>query len=160
MVFSTVVNGKRVRAVAEAGKSGYFYILDAKTGQNIFPPVAFVTEHHTPPSARGTLECPGSQGGAQYGPSAFDPVSRTAFVTGLNMCMTLKVGPVSPGSGEKDFGGTSSVPANLPQTGTVTAVDTSTGKVRWHDMLPYPMIGGATATAGGLVFAGDAHGTL
>jgi len=160
MVFTTVVAGKPVRAVAEAGKSGYFYILDAKTGKNIFPPVPFVTEHHTPPTAQGTLECPGSQGGSQYGPAAFDPASRTAFVTGLNMCMTLKVGPVSPGSGEKDFGGTSSVPAGLPQTGTVTAVDTTTGAVRWHDTLPYPMIGGATATAGGLVFAGDAHGTL
>jgi PQQ-dependent dehydrogenase (methanol/ethanol family) len=160
MVFNTVVNGKPVRAVAEAGKSGYFFILDSKTGKNLFAPVPFVTQHHTTPTAAGTLECPGSQGGSQYGPAAFSPQTRTAFVTGLNMCMVLKVGPVSPGNGEKDFGGTATVPPNLPQTGTLTAVDTTTGKVGWHDTLPYPMIGGATVTASGLVFAGDAHGTL
>jgi alcohol dehydrogenase (cytochrome c) len=160
MVFNTVAGGKPVRAVAEAGKSGYFFIIDAKTGKNLFAPVPFVTQHHTPPTTAGTLECPGSQGGSQYGPAAFSPQTHTAFVTGLNMCMILKVGTVSPGSGEKDFGGTATVPPDLPQTGTVTAVDTTTGKVRWHVTLPYPMIGGATATAGGLVFAGDAHGTL
>lgn len=160
MVFTTVINGAPVRAVAEAGKSGYFFILNARTGASLFPPVPFVTEHHTPPTRQGTLECPGSLGGAQYGPSAYSPLTHTAYVTGLNLCMTLTAGAASAGSGEKDFGGTSSVPPGLPQTGTVTAVDTTTGAVRWHDTLPAPMIGGATVTAGGLVFAGDAHGTL
>ncbi|MBV9448066.1 MAG: PQQ-binding-like beta-propeller repeat protein [Streptosporangiaceae bacterium] len=160
MVFDAVLGGKKVRAVAEAGKSGYFFVLDAATGRNLFPPVPFVTQKHSPPTAEGVLECPGSLGGAQYGPSAFSPVTRAAYVTGLNVCMTLKVGPASPGTGEKDFGGTSSIPPGLPQTGTVTAVDTGTGHVLWARTLPAPMIGGATATAGGLVFAGDAHGTL
>ncbi len=160
MIFNTVINGKKTRAVAEAGKSGYLFLLDAATGGNLFPPVPFVTEHHTPPTRQGALECPGSLGGAQYGPSAYSPLTSDAYVTGLNMCMVLKTGPVTPGSGEKDFGGTSSIPQGLPQTGTVTAVDARTGKVRWHDTLPAPMIGGATATAGGLLFAGDAHGTL
>jgi len=160
MIFNATVDGKKVRAVAEAGKSGYFFILNAATGKNLFPPVPFVTEKHSPPTAKGVLECPGSLGGAQYGPSAYSPVLHTAFVTGLNVCMILKVGAPSPGSGEKDFGGTSSIPPNLPQTGTITAVDTDTGKTLWARTLPAPMIGGATATAGGLVLAGDAHGTL
>lgn len=160
MIFNATVGGKKVRAVAEAGKSGYLFLLNAATGKNLFPPVPFVTEKHSPPTAAGVLECPGSLGGAQYGPSAYSPVLHTAFVTGLNMCMILKVGAPSPGSGEKDFGGTSSIPPNLPQTGTVTAVDTDTGKTLWARTLPAPMIGGATATAGGLVLAGDAHGTL
>jgi PQQ-dependent dehydrogenase (methanol/ethanol family) len=160
MIFDTVVNGKKVRAVAEAGKSGYFFILSAATGRDLFAPVPFVKQKHSPPTPAGVLECPGSLGGAQYGPSAFSPVTHAAYVTGLNMCMNLKVGPVSPGSGEKDFGGTSSVPPGVPQTGTVTGIDTSTGKKLWQRTLPSPMIGGATATAGGLVFAGDAHGTL
>jgi alcohol dehydrogenase (cytochrome c) len=160
MVFDTTVGGKNVRAVAEAGKSGYFFILNAATGKNLFPPVPFVTQKHSPPTAAGVLECPGSLGGAQYGPSAYSPVTHVAYVTGLNMCMTLKTGATSAGGGEKDFGGTSSIPPGVPQTGTVTAVDTGTGHVLWHKTLPAPMIGGVTATAGGLVFAGDAHGTL
>ena len=160
MVFDATLHGKTVRAVAEAGKSGFLFILNAATGKNLFPPVPFVTERHRPPTAAGVLECPGSLGGSQYGPSAYSPLSHTAFVTGLNMCMILKVGAPSPGSGEKDFGGTSSIPPDQPQTGTVTAVDVNTGRPLWARTLPSPMIGGATATASGLVFAGDAHGTL
>src|SRR6202040_4442068 len=50
---------------------------------------------------------------------------------------------------------------NVPggvQAGNVTAVDYNTGKIRWQGKTPQPMIGGILATAGGLVFAGEANG--
>jgi glucose dehydrogenase len=159
MIFDASIRGRNVHAVGEAGKSGYFFILDASTGKNLFAPTPFVTEGHTPPDSKGVLECPGSLGGAQYGPSAFSPQTHTAYVTGLNMCMILKVTATGPG-GYRDFGGQATIPQNQPQTGTMSGIDVSTGRFRWHDTIPSPMIGGASATAGGLVFAGDAHGTL
>jgi alcohol dehydrogenase (cytochrome c) len=159
MIFNARVHGTTVPAVGEAGKSGYYFILDARTGKDLFPPVAFVKESHSVPTRKGVLECPGSLGGSQYGPAAFSPRTRAAYVTGLNMCMILKVGPRG-GAGYKDFGGQSSIPENERQTGTMSAISVDTGKFRWHRAMPWPMIGGATTTAGGLVFAGDAHGTL
>jgi glucose dehydrogenase len=40
------------------------------------------------------------------------------------------------------------------QWGTFTAIDVNTGKIRWQNKLPDPLIGGALATSGGLVFSG------
>ena len=162
-IFDANVRGKKVHAVGEAGKSGYFFILDARTGHNLFRPLPFVRERHSPPTSKGVLECPGSLGGAQYGPAAFSPQTRAAYVAGLNMCMILKVSPPGPGAGAagyKDFGGESIIPANQRQTGTISGIAVNTGRFIWHKTMPWPMIGGATATAGGLVFAGDAHGIL
>ena len=41
-----------------------------------------------------------------------------------------------------------------PQYGLFSAVDLTTGKIAWQDTVAEPMIGGALATAGGLVFTG------
>jgi len=40
------------------------------------------------------------------------------------------------------------------QSGTFTAIDVNTGKIAWQNKLPDPLIGGALATAGGVVFTG------
>ena len=63
-------------------------------------------------------------------------------------------------NGEKEFGGDRVVPEEEEKTGTFTAVGTNTGKVIWKKDMPTPMDGGATATAGGLVFTGDQQGIL
>ena len=42
--------------------------------------------------------------------------------------------------------------------GNVTAVDYNTGKIKWQVKTPLPMMGGALATAGGLVFTGEGDG--
>jgi glucose dehydrogenase len=43
-----------------------------------------------------------------------------------------------------------------PQYGLFSAVDLGTGKVVWQKKVKDPMIGGALATAGGVVFTGTA----
>ena len=52
------------------------------------------------------------------------------------------------------------VPKDTEKTGTFTAVGVNTGKVLWKHDMPTPMDGGATASAGGLVFTGDQQGIL
>src|SRR5256886_7735264 len=42
--------------------------------------------------------------------------------------------------------------------GTVSAIDLNTGKVAWQQKTELPMMGGATATAGGLVLTGEGNG--
>ena len=42
----------------------------------------------------------------------------------------------------------------------MTAVDASTGKVRWRYRSPKPMVAAVTATAGGLIFAGELTGDM
>jgi alcohol dehydrogenase (cytochrome c) len=45
-----------------------------------------------------------------------------------------------------------------PQYGIFSAVDLATGKIAWQNKVKDPMIGGALATAGGVVFTGTPDG--
>jgi PQQ-dependent dehydrogenase (methanol/ethanol family) len=160
VIFNAKAGGRTIRAVGEAGKSGYYFVLNAKTGHDIFPRLAFVKEHHSPPTSKGTVECPGAVGGSQYSPVAYSPQTSAAYVSGINLCMILTVTPNGAGTGEKDFGGLRTTLPNQVPTGTFSAVNLKTGKFLWHRKMPTPMIGGSAATAGGLVFTGDQHGNF
>lgn len=161
VIFNTRFHGHTVRAVGEAGKSGFYFIMNARTGQDLFPPLAFVKENHKPPTTQGVLECPGSVGGSQYGPVAYSPRTHAAYVSGINLCMIMTVTPgkPSPGGGESDLYGTR-IPQDKTPTGTFSAVNVRTGHFLWRHTMPTPMIGGATATASNLVWTGDQHGIL
>ncbi|MBS1889524.1 MAG: PQQ-binding-like beta-propeller repeat protein [Actinobacteria bacterium] len=160
VLFNAEIEGRRRRGVAEAGKNGLLFLLDAKTGKNLFPSVPFVKRDHSPPTRKGTLECPGAVGGSQYSPLAYSPETQAVYVSGINLCMVLKVTYETTKNGEKAFGGDRVVPEDTEKTGTFTAVGTNTGKVIWKKEMPTPMDGGATASAGGLVFTGDQRGIL
>src|SRR5262245_16776104 len=43
-------------------------------------------------------------------------------------------------------------------SGNLTAVDYNTGRIKWQVRTSLPMVGGALATAGGLLFAGESDG--
>src|ERR1700742_928162 len=160
LLFNAEIEGRRRRGVAEAGKNGLLFLLDAKTGKNLFPSGPFVKRDHKQPTEDGTLECPGAVGGSQYSPLAYSPETQAVYVSGVNICMILKVDLETNSNGEKEFGGDRVIPENEPKTGTFTAVETTTGEVLWKKDMPTPMDGGATATAGGLVFTGDQKGIL
>jgi PQQ-dependent dehydrogenase (methanol/ethanol family) len=159
LLFNAEIEGEDVRGVAEAGKNGLLFLLNAETGEDLFPPVGFVKRHHTPPTTKGTLECPGAVGGSQYSPLAYSPETQAVYVSGINLCMYLKVTYESH-NGEKEFAGDRVVPKDTEKTGTFTAVGVDTGEVLWKHDMPTPMDGGATASAGGLVFTGDQQGVL
>ena len=56
------------------------------------------------------------------------------------------------------MGGTWKAIPGEEMSGNVTAVDYNTGKIKWQVKTPLPMVGGALATAGGLLFAGESDG--
>ena len=148
-----------VDAVAEAGKDGHVYILNAATGRPIFAPVPYVKIHHPVPTTHGTLVCPGAIGGSPYSPMALDPHSDAVYVSGVNLCQVLKVEPLAV-TGEKRFGGVRFTPPNEVPSGTFDAVNLKTGGLLWQRKMATPMIGGAVATGANLVFTGDQHGVL
>ncbi|MBS1676077.1 MAG: PQQ-binding-like beta-propeller repeat protein [Actinobacteria bacterium] len=159
VLFNAEINGEMKRGVAEAGKNGLLFLLDAKTGEDLFPPVGFVKRDHTPPTTKPTLECPGPVGGSQYSPLAYSPETQAVYISGIELCMYLRV-TYENHNGEKQFAGDRVVPKDTEKSGTFTAVGVNTGKVIWKHDMPTPMDGGATASAGGLVFTGDQQGIL
>jgi PQQ-dependent dehydrogenase (methanol/ethanol family) len=157
VIYDANINGKTVHAVAEAGKDGHVYLLNAATGKTLFAPLAYVPVHHPVPTTKGVVSCPGTVGGSPYSPMAYSPLAHAAYVPGINLCFFIKLTKAVTG-GERDFAGTRS-PATKHPTGTFSAVDVTTGTFLWKLNMPTPMIGGAAVTASNLVFTGDQHGT-
>jgi alcohol dehydrogenase (cytochrome c) len=159
MIVQAKSGGRTIPAVAEAGKDGHVYILNASTGHSIFTPAAYVKIDHPVPTTKGTLVCPGATGGSPYSPMALSPQADAVYVSGVNLCQILKVEPMVQ-SGEKAFGGVRFTPDGEAKTGTFDAVSLKTGKFLWQKKMSTPMIGGAVATGSSLVFTGDQHGIL
>jgi glucose dehydrogenase len=152
-------------AVGEANKGGFWHEVSASTGKRLTKPVAFVYQHRVvaKPGGPAVVTWPGLTGGSEWSPVPFSPKTGLVYVSGVNAPAKNKV-PKKPLTYKKgaDLGGTSEnvgpwtkkLPRSLVGTGTFTAIDVATGKIRWQKKEPVAMVGGATTTAGGLVFVG------
>jgi sulfocyanin len=162
MLFNITVNGKTVRAVGHANKSGLFFVYNAATGQVLAksPYLTKYTLPHLKPNAKGSLVCPGDLGGIEFSAEAYSPETELAYIPGLNECQIYTLGTTAEANlhraGLPDFDG-STTPAGA-MTGYFAAVDVNTGKVRWKVQLSSPAVGGAVVTAGNLVFSPDDNG--
>ncbi|MEO8467319.1 MAG: PQQ-binding-like beta-propeller repeat protein [Gammaproteobacteria bacterium] len=200
ILFDITLDGKPRKAVAEASKSGWVYILDRTDGK----PLVGIDERAVPqeprqataatqPYPRGDafvpqqidiapegytlvnggkiftpywteylVAKPGISGGANWPPSALDPVSGHMFVCARDNPSAFRawdIADTEPPPAELYIGGNfGSQP--LPPQGTVTALDMHTNKIVWQQHWASPCNSGATATAGGLMFVGRSDGRL
>jgi glucose dehydrogenase len=151
-------------AVGAGSKSGFFSIMDARSGEQIAHSTYLVrySSPHQVPTRRGTVICPGIYGGIEYGPAAYSPPESLVYIAANDYCMRYKLAPrheiETHQAGEEDLGGTAEQVG--PATGVVSAIDPASGALRWRRKLPRPANGGALATAGGLVFVGCDDGRL
>jgi alcohol dehydrogenase (cytochrome c) len=159
-------SGKTVPGVLHAGKTGYIYVHDRKDCSLIrfSEPMVSQKDRWTLPSPTQPLDpkasrmFPGANGGVEWSPIATDPGQGLAYAINLEQEMTYTVDSSPYPNGKLWLGGAfTNVPGGV-QTGNVTAVDYNTGKIKWQAKTPQPMIGGILATAGGLVFTGEANG--
>ena len=158
--------GKTVPGVLHAGKTGYVYVNDRKDCSLIRFSDAMVSQkgRWTQPSPTPPLDpnaarmFPGANGGVEWSPIATDPAHNLAYAINLEQEMTYTVNSSPYPGGKLWLGGAfTNVPGGI-QAGNITAVDYNTGKIKWQVKTPQPMIGGILATAGGVVFAGEANG--
>jgi glucose dehydrogenase len=112
----------------------------------------------TLPTKDGARMLPGANGGVEWSPIATDPRTHTAFALNLHQPMNYFVDSSPYPDGKLWLGGAFKVIPSETQWGQFVAVDYNTGKIKWKVKTPQPMIGGALATAGGVVFAGEADG--
>ena len=154
----TMVGGKK--AVVHAGKTGWVYVLDAVTGKLIRRSEAFVPQENmfAQPTADGTRMLPGANGGQEWSPITVNPELQYAYTVGLHQPMYYKTHYSPYETGRPWLGSAFQAIPGEAQWGTVTAINLQTGKKAWQVKTDQPMIGGATATAGGLVFTGEGNG--
>ncbi len=156
VLFETMADGKRVKAVGHAGKTGWFYIHDRATGKLIRKSQAFVPQENmfAQPTAAGVRMLPGANGGSEWSPVAYSPDTRMVYVLGLHQPMNYITHSAPFDRGKLWLGSAFVAIPGEEQSGTFTAIDVNTGKIAWQNKLPDPLIGGALATAGGVVFTG------
>jgi alcohol dehydrogenase (cytochrome c) len=155
-------DGKMVPGAIHGGKTGHVYVHDRRDGRLIRFSDAMVPQENmwTLPTPEGARMLPGANGGVEWSPMATNPKLRLAYAVNLHQPMTYHVEPAKYPDGKLWLGGAFKVIPGEPQWGNVTAVNIDTGKIAWQQKTEQPMIGGALATAGGLVFAGEGNGLL
>ncbi len=154
-------NGKPVKGLLHGGKTGYVYVHRADDCSLIrfSDPMVSQEGRWVLPTKEGARMLPGANGGVEWSPMATDPTQNTAYAINLHQPMTYHVEESPyPGGNKLWLGGAFKVIPGEEQSGNVTAVDYNTGKIRWQVKTPQPMIGGILATAGGVVFTGEANG--
>jgi alcohol dehydrogenase (cytochrome c) len=165
VLFDTMDHGKSVPAAGEAGKTGWFYIVNRNTGKLIRRSDAFVDQSKnmfSQPTKEGVQMLPGANGGAEWSPPAYSPSTHDVYVLGMNQLMTFTTGD-DPGyqPGTIRLGSAFTNVAKDPiQNGVFVAINVDSGKIAWQYKAKQPLIGGALTTAGNLVFMGEGDGYL
>ena len=153
-------SGKVVDVVIHGGKTGHVYVHERNTGKLIRFSDAMIPQENmwVLPTKQGARMLPGANGGVEWSPMAVDPRSRLVYAANLHQPMTYHVEESPYPAGKLWLGGAfKTIPAE-EQWGNLVAVNLDTGKVAWQHKTPQPLIGGVLATAGNLVFNGEANG--
>ena len=162
VLFDVHQNGKTIPAAAEAGKVGWVFILDRRTGALIRksdPYVMMSKNMFSTPTKEGVNMLPGANGGAEWSPPAYSPQTHYLYILAMDQLMRFTTQPASNAPGLIRLGSafTNVAPGSI-QDGPFVALDVETGKIAWQYKAPQPLIGGALATAGNLVFMGEGNG--
>jgi len=163
-LFDAVVDGRTVPAVGAGAKTGYYYVVDRATGELLFQSEAIVTQSNlfTPPSEAGELVAPGEAGGVSVSPTSYDPNTGYVYVAAIDRPNRQVAVPIPAANGGPALSYIRSTAVPLAEaSGTLTAIDTHhRGKIAWQVKTREPLVGGVLATAGGLVFIGEANGNF
>jgi PQQ-dependent dehydrogenase (methanol/ethanol family) len=179
---------KTRRVVMQAPKNGFYYVLDAKTGEFLSgkPYVELMTwasgldENGRPienPDARnwdkGFVNIPGPMGGHNWHPMAYSPQTGLAYIPAQQVPQLLKeIAGGAKGKERWNIGGdmAAGVPLTYPKgtldfirkdfKGSLLAWDPVKQEARWSVPHSGPGNGGVMATASNLVFQGNIGGEL
>lgn len=175
MVFADVKwKGRTVKALLHADRNGHLFALARADGEFLYakPFVRVnwakgfdakgrpIVDPAKIPSYEGTEVCPGAAGGKEWNASSYYPALDLLFVPVIENCamfynygVRAKEKGLPPGpSGFKYLPGKA--------YGKLMAIRGSTGEPAWESRLRTPGGAGTLATAGGIVFFGDAEGNF
>ena len=153
-------NGKMVKVAIHGGKTGFVYVHDRATGEliRLSEPMVPIDGMWTLPTKEGAKMMLGANGGVEWSPMAINPETRMVYAANLLQPMTYHVEASKYPGGKLWLGGAFKTIPSEKQSGRLSAVNLDTGKVAWKFDTDEPLIGGVLATAGGLVFNGEANG--
>ncbi|MCW5697017.1 MAG: hypothetical protein KIS96_09845 [Bauldia sp.] len=186
------VDGEMRQMVVHFARNGYYYRLDRTDGTFIggtqyveqitwtagLDPKTGMPVEYDPdldlqvylPETRQTRDgnpsiafCPTLLGGVRWQPTAYNPETGINYVSGIDGCSAITVGPEEPTPGQIFIGADFAAPAPFDLAaphGQIVGVDVMTGEITARLLLPQPSESGVLATAGGLVFHGGRDGRI
>lgn len=157
-LFETTIDGRKHNVITVSGKDGLLRLLDRDSHDQFYEvPITTRENADAPPTVEGVHRCPGLLGGMEWNGPAYDPDSNTLFVPAVDWCGVFRKAPKDPPimQGMHYYGGAVASDPREKSKGWLTALDASTGKERWKYASPTPLVGGVTATSGGVLFTGD-----
>ncbi|HVW91617.1 MAG TPA: PQQ-binding-like beta-propeller repeat protein [Devosia sp.] len=175
VLVDTTVNGETRKLLTHFGRNGMYYGLDASNGsfvnggqfvdkltwtKGLDPKTGKPVEYDPSKSVQTYVQsarpggdngkvtetCPSLQGGVNYFPVSYSPITKKLYATAMESCAT--------------FPDTNTATVGNVVTGSVVQLDPETGKVVKKHATPFAQYGGALATAGGLVFSSQVDGTF
>jgi quinohemoprotein ethanol dehydrogenase len=135
---------------------------NAKGGR--VPPSTRAPDIYEPFDQGVTVITPGPQGGTNWQPVSYNPDTEMFYVcamggtSGYTRSKTLV--PKAKQGGVADFGGTFTSAGFGSYTGYLSAIDATSGEIKWQKRWPESCYAGSVTTAGGLVFVGRNGGDL
>lgn len=162
VLFDYEVDGKRIAAVGQASKTGWFYIHDRASGKLLKKSQPFVPQQNMFAKAtfEGTVVYPGILGGSNWSPVSVDEAQQRVFVSGIHAPIKYTLHETPAKNGQPAIRYAASEPTNDLRWGLLSAIDLKTGDIAWQNKLPQPLMGGVLATAGGLLFVGEGNGNF
>jgi alcohol dehydrogenase (cytochrome c) len=159
-LFTAEVQGESRRLVTVTGKDGLLRVLDRATQTRLYEVAVTRRENVTVPlTVEGVHVCPGAFGGVQWNGPAFNPQTNILYVPAVDWCGTYKRAETLRYVKERLYMGGSFESDPVEQgRGWLTAIDASSGTVRWRYESSRPMVAAVTATAADLVFTGELNG--
>jgi alcohol dehydrogenase (cytochrome c) len=165
VLFDMQAGDSTIPMVGHAGKTGWVYLLDRRSGRQLrrSEPLVPLENIFPTPTPEGTRTSPGTRGGANWAPPSYSPRQGLMYVQASHIPMKFVLDSTTRDT-EKGMLLTFARFELLPDSlnyGTFSAVDVATGKLRWQNKVPGQMMfGGSVATAGDLVFYGQSQGLL
>ncbi len=156
------LEGRPVKAVAQAGKTGWVYVHERSTGRLLFKSEPFVPQRNlfSRPSEQGVEIAPGIFGGASWSPMAYSGDLRSLYVAAIHHPTSYFSKSLQPTAARPWQSYTYSQQSSEERWGTLTAIDSDSGAIRWQRKTDLPLVGGVLATAGQLIFTGEGNGNL
>ena len=159
-LFTAEVNGTGRRLVSVVGKDGLLHVLDRESREHLYEVAVTRRENvELPPTLEGVRTCPGPLGGVQWNGPAFNPRTNTLVVGSVDWCGTFrKAYQLEHVTGRNYMGGSFTADPGELGHGWLTAIDASTGAIRWRYRSRRPMLAAVTATSSDLLFTGELDG--
>ena len=156
------IKGASRRLVATAGKDGILRTIDRDSHDVLYEaPLTTIENATAPVTTTPSRVCPGVLGGVEWSDPAYLPGTNMIYTPAVDWCTTFAAYEEARYVPGHDYlGGSVDMDPPAKAQGWVTAVDASTGDVKWKYRSTRPMVASVTATAGNLLLTGELSGNF